>query len=51
MPAIDYPHIESEPERCGGKPCVRGTRIPVWDVYVLHEQEGKTPDEIIGDFP
>lgn len=26
----EFPGIESTPGVCGGKPCVLGTRIPVW---------------------
>ena len=25
-----FPGIESTPGVCGGKPCIKGTRIPVW---------------------
>lgn len=44
-------HIEVRPEKCGGKPCIAGTRIRVWDVYILSERLGKTPDEIRTDYP
>ncbi len=44
-------HIEITPNKCGGKPCIAGTRIRVWDVYVLHERLGKTPDEILNEYP
>ena len=44
-------HIESKPEVLGGKPCIAGTRIRVWDIYVLHELQGKSPDEAIAAFP
>ncbi len=44
-------HIDCRGDRCGGKPCIAGTRIRVWDIYVLHERQGKTVDEIIGDYP
>jgi uncharacterized protein (DUF433 family) len=44
-------HIETRLDKCGGKPCIAGTRIRVWDIYVLHERLGKTPDEILADFP
>lgn len=33
-----------------GKPCVKGTRITVYDVLTWLS-EGKTHDEIISDFP
>lgn len=44
-------HIDSRPDRCGGKPCIAGTRIRVQDVYVWHELEGMSPDEIVAEFP
>ena len=44
-------HIESREGVCGGKPCVAGTRIRVWDVYVHHEVRGMTPDEIVAQYP
>ena len=33
-----------------GKPCVAGTRIRVWDIYVHHEVRGMTPDEIVAQY-
>ena len=51
-PTLNQPqHIEIRPDKCGGKPCIAGTRIRVWDIYVLHERLGKTPDEILTDYP
>lgn len=44
-------HIESVPGKCGGKPCIAGTRIRVWDIYVAHELRKETPDQIIGQYP
>ena len=44
-------HIESRDDVCGGKPCISGTRIRVWDVYVQHEVRGLTPDEIAAQYP
>lgn len=44
-------HIERDPARCGGKPCIAGTRIRVWDVHVWHELRGWSPAEIITQFP
>jgi len=42
--------ITIEPGKRGGKPCVRGLRITVYDVL---EQlaSGLTPAEIVEDFP
>lgn len=44
-------HIEIDAARCGGKPCVTGTRIRVYDIYVWHELERKSPEEIVSDHP
>ncbi len=44
-------HIESVPNRCGGKPCIVGTRIRVYDIHVWHDLGGKTVDEIVCDYP
>lgn len=44
-------HIESKPDVCGGKPCVIGTRIRVWDIHVWHTLQGRTPEEIVANFP
>ena len=43
-------HISSIPGVCGGKPCISGTRIRVWDIAVL-AQAGQSPDEILASFP
>ncbi len=44
-------HIERKPGVCGGKPCVSGTRIRVWDVHVWHDLHGWSPEEIVVQFP
>jgi len=43
-------YIESRPGKCGGKPCITGTRIRVWDIYQAH-RTGMGVDEIIDDYP
>ena len=43
-------HIEINPQKCGGRPCVAGTRIRVQDIYVWHELQGQSPEEIVTDF-
>src|SRR5271154_257976 len=43
-------HITVTPGVCGGKPCIAGSRIRVWDIAVL-AQAGQTPDEILAHFP
>lgn len=42
--------IESRPDVLGGKPCVKGTRMPVRDVlaYLAH---GDTIEALLADFP
>lgn len=44
-------HIEKNPGVCGGKPCIKGTRIRVQDIYVWHELQNRSPEEIVTDFP
>ena len=43
--------IVSNPGICGGKPCIAGTRIRVQDIYVWHELQGRSADEIVSEFP
>jgi len=44
-------HVDVKPGRCGGKPCIAGTRIRVWDIHVWHELRGLSPAEIVTQFP
>jgi uncharacterized protein (DUF433 family) len=44
-------HITSTPGVCGGRPCIAGSRIRVQDIYVWHERQGQSPDEIVARFP
>jgi uncharacterized protein (DUF433 family) len=39
-----------DPQICGGKPCVRGTRIPV-AVILDGLAEGLTPQDLIDHYP
>ncbi len=43
-------HIGLDPAVRNGKPCVKGTRITVYDV-LEYMAGGMTEDEILGDFP
>jgi uncharacterized protein (DUF433 family) len=43
-------HVTSTPGVCGGRPCVAGTRVRVWDIAVL-AQAGQSPDEILTHYP
>ena len=50
MEPVTAKHIEASPDKCGGKPCIAGTRIRVWDVYVAHELRGESPDQITSQY-
>ncbi len=51
MNIIDYrDYITIEPNKRGGKPCIRGMRITVFDV-LEYLAAGMTTDEILADFP
>jgi uncharacterized protein (DUF433 family) len=48
---MDYhARITIEPGKRGGKPCIRGLRITVYDV-LEYLASGMTEDEILADFP
>ena len=42
--------ITLEPGKRGGKPCIRGMRMTVYDV-LDYLASGMTPGEILADFP
>ena len=42
--------ITTEPGKRGGKPCIRGMRITVYDV-LEYLASGMSEDEILSDFP
>ena len=42
--------ISSNPDICHGKPCIKGTRIPVYLVVSL-VAEGESVENIIKDYP
>ncbi len=47
----DYSNIVTiEPSKRGGKPCIRGLRITVYDV-LEYLASGMSEDEILVDFP
>ena len=49
--AVDYPKIITiEPGKRSGKPCIRGMRITVQDVFE-YLAGGMTEDQILEDFP
>jgi uncharacterized protein (DUF433 family) len=48
---MDYrKYITLDPGKRGGKPCIRGLRITVYDILDMLS-DGQTPEEIISDFP
>ncbi|RCJ39697.1 hypothetical protein A6770_11465 [Nostoc minutum NIES-26] len=49
--AVNYQNIITmEPGKRGGKPCIRGMRITVYDV-LSYLASGMTYEEILSDFP
>lgn len=48
---MDYRRIITiDPARCGGKPCIRGMRVTVYDV-LDYLASGMSEDDILRDFP
>lgn len=48
---MDYRrHLASDPRIRGGKPCVAGTRIAVYDV-LEYLASGMTVEDVLNDFP
>jgi uncharacterized protein (DUF433 family) len=44
-------YIVKTPGVCGGQPRIAGTRIKVKHVYVWVEQQGRTPAQVVADYP
>ena len=42
--------ISVDPEVCGGRPCIRGTRIRVSDILDMIA-DGASPDDIVTGYP
>jgi uncharacterized protein (DUF433 family) len=52
MQPVAVQHIEMRPSVIHGqKACIAGTRISVEDVYVWHELLGRSPDQIVSEYP
>ena len=51
MKQTQIERIESKAEVCGGRPCIAGTRIRVQDVFVWHELQDLSADDIVSRFP
>jgi len=50
MSVMVIDHIDTDPEVCGGKPRIAGTRIRVQDIVVWTE-DGQSADEIVSGHP
>ena len=50
MPLAAHPRITVEPDKLGGKPCIRALRISVAQVLAMRAG-GMTEQEILEDFP
>ena len=50
MPQDLLARITVDPKICGGKPCIRGTRIYI-SIILDALAEGLTPEEIIDHYP
>jgi uncharacterized protein (DUF433 family) len=51
FPDMDWrSRITIEPGKRGGKPCIRGLRMTVYDI-LEYLASGMSEDEILGDFP
>lgn len=50
MPTDYTKIITVDPQKRGGKPCIRGLRITVYDV-LEYLASGMSEDEILADFP
>jgi uncharacterized protein (DUF433 family) len=46
---FNYPHISVDPDVCFGKPCIKGTRIPVASV-LAYISGGMTVDDFMKEF-
>ena len=45
-----FERISSDPDICHGKPCIKGTRIPVYLIVSLIA-EGEDTESVIRDYP
>jgi uncharacterized protein (DUF433 family) len=49
-PQVLHPYVERNPAIHGGRPIIKGTRIPVTSI-VQNYQRGLSVEEILGEFP
>ena len=50
QPTVEKRHIDVTPGVCGGRARIAGHRIRVQDI-VLWTEQGRSPDQIVADFP
>ena len=50
MPQVSINYIAIDPEYCGGKPRIAGTRIPVATIAHLYLEAGETLDAIASEY-
>lgn len=50
MAKLDYHNIEKDPDRCGGRATITGTRIRVCTILTCY-REGMTVEEIVQQYP
>jgi uncharacterized protein (DUF433 family) len=48
---ISYPHISKDSTICGGKACIKSTRIRVLDIVTATEHLALSPDEVCNQYP
>lgn len=46
-----YPHITKQSGVCGGKACIKSTRIRVLDIVTATEHLALSPDEVCNQYP
>jgi len=51
MVSISTAHLSITLGVCGGKACIAGHRIRVMDIVIWHDRWGRSPYEIVDDFP
>ena len=48
--SVEVQHIEIDPGIRGGKPHIRGTRMTVSDIVIMHLRLGQSLEEIVGEY-
>src|SRR5437867_2138357 len=51
MITVSTEHISKTPGICGGKACIAGHRVRVLDIVTMYEGAGRSPEEIVEQFP